>query len=118
MLEFLGEPQHLLRILCGVWFVPHIVGKIKNFEKATGTFVAAGFKPGKPFIVATIALECLAVIGLVFNVFPQAAAACAVTVLLGAAYAVVRINGFKWRWQLMGPEFPLFWALACVVSAL
>jgi len=23
----------------------------------------------------------------------------------GASYAIVKINGFNWRWQKMGPEF-------------
>lgn len=108
----------LLRILCGIWFVPHLIGKIRNFDKATGTFEAAGLKPGKVFIVLTIVLELVAVAGMVFNIYPRIAAACAVVVLLGASYAVVRMNGFRWRWQLMGPEFPIFWALACVLSVL
>lgn len=118
MPEFTLTPIDLLRILCGLWFLPHLVGKIRNFEKATKTFEAAGLKPGKPFIVLTIVLEVLAAVGMVFNIHPRWAAACAVAVLLGAAYAVVRINGPRWRWQLMGPEYPIFWALACIVSAL
>ena len=107
----------LLRILCGAWFIPHLVGKVRNFQKATGTFEAAGLKPGKVFIVLTIALEVLAAAGMVCDVFPRLATACALVVLLGAAYAVVRVNGLRWRWQLMGPEFPIFRALACIVSA-
>jgi putative oxidoreductase len=46
------------------------------------------------------------------------ATGCAIVVLLGASYAVVKINGVRWRWQQMGPEFPLFWALASLISAL
>lgn len=118
MPEMTIVPIDLLRILCGVWFLPHLIGKIGNFDKATQTFEKAGLKPGKLFIVVTVMLELLATIGLVFNIHPRLAAACAVAVLLGATYAVVRINGLHWRWQLMGPEYPLFWALACIVSAL
>lgn len=118
MPEFASSTADLLRVLCGIWFVPHLIGKIRNFEKATGTFEAAGLKPGKVFLVLTITLEALAAVGLVFNIYPRLAAACALVVLLGAAYAVVRINGWRWRWQLMGPEFPLFWALATLLSAL
>ena len=107
----------LLRILCGIWFLPHLVGKILNFNKATGTFETAGLKPGKLFLVLTLLLESLAMAGMVLNVYPNAAAACGVVVLVGAAYAVVRINGFNWRWQFQGPEYPLFWALACALIA-
>jgi putative oxidoreductase len=35
---------------------------------------------------------------------------------MGAAYAVVKINGFNWRWQKQGPEYMVFWAVACVLS--
>ena len=111
-------PMEVLRIVCGIWFIPHLVGKIRNFEKATKTFENAGLKPGKVFIVITVVLELLATTGLVFNLHPRLAAACGAAVLVGAAYAVVPINGFHWRWQLMGPEYPLFWALACIVSTL
>ncbi|MDG4854490.1 MULTISPECIES: DoxX family membrane protein [unclassified Mesorhizobium] len=112
------QPQDCLRILCGVWFLPHLIGKVRNFEKAPVTFEKAGLKPGKAFLVLTIVLEVLAALGMIFNVYSKAATGCAIVVLLGAAYAVVKINGAKWRWQQMGPEFPLFWALACLISAL
>lgn len=111
-------PQDLLRILCGIWFLPHLIGKIRNFTKAQGTFRAAGLEPAKLFLVLAILLETLATIGLVFGIYPQIAAACGVVVLLGAAYAVVRINGNNWRWQFQGPEYPLFWALVCVLSVI
>jgi putative oxidoreductase len=29
---------------------------------------------------------------------------------------VLKINGFNWRWQKQGPEYMVFWALACVLS--
>ena len=112
------QPQDYLRILCGVWFLPHLMGKIRNFEKAPGTFEKAGLRPGKAFLILTIVLEVLAAVGMVFNIYPRVATGCAIVVLLGASYAVLKINGVKWRWQQMGPEFPLFWALACLISAL
>ncbi|WP_201840466.1 DoxX family protein [Microvirga zambiensis] len=110
------DPVGLLRILCGVWFVPHLVGKLLNYEKAAGTFSAAGFRPGTLFVGLTIAMEAVATVGLVFGFYPHFAAVLAVVVLLGASYAVIKINGLNWRWQKMGPEFPLFWALICVVT--
>jgi putative oxidoreductase len=119
MMTILGlSALELLRILCGIWFLPHLIGKVRNFEKASGTFERAGLKPGKMFLVLTLVLEALALVGLTFDIYPKAAAACGVVVLLGAAYAVVRINGFNWRWQFQGPEYPLFWAIACALTTL
>ncbi len=106
----------LLRILCGAWFIPHAVGKAVNVARASQTFDKAGFRPGRLFVVLTICLEVLAGAGLVLGIRPRLAAALAVVVLLGAAYAVIRINGWHWRWQKQGPEYMLFWAAACVLS--
>ena len=39
-------------------------------------------------------------------------------VLAGASFAVVRIHGWNWRWNRQGPEFMIFWSLACVLSVL
>lgn len=109
-------PSDLLRILCGVWFAPHCVGKLRNVGPASQTFDKAGFRPGRAFVYITIALELVAGAGLVTGVFAPAAAALAVVVLAGASYAVVKINGFNWRWQKQGPEFMVFWAVVCVLS--
>jgi putative oxidoreductase len=106
----------VLRVLCGLWFIPHLIGKATHYARAAGTFEAAGFRPGRVFVGATIALELAAGIGLVFGVYPRLAALCAVAVLLGAGYAVVRINGWNWRWQKLGPEYPIFWAIACLLT--
>ncbi len=111
-------PMALLRIICGVWFAPHCIGKLRNMAPASQTFEKAGFRPGRVFLILTVILEFLAGIGLVFNVYRQAAAALAVIVLAGASYAVVKINGFNWRWQKQGPEYMAFWAIACILSAL
>jgi putative oxidoreductase len=111
------EPLDWLRVLCGAWFVPHIIGKLLNFEAAAAnTFTKAGLRPARMFVVATLFLEIAATVGLVFGIQPRIAAICAVIVLMGAAYAVVKINGFNWRWQKQGPEYMVFWAVACVLS--
>lgn len=108
----------ILRILCGLWFLPHLYGKSMNFSKATGTFEQAGFRPAKVFLSLTICIEALACVGLVFGIYPRLAAWLGVFVLVGASYAIVKINGFNWRWQKMGPEFPIFWALVCALTTL
>jgi putative oxidoreductase len=112
------DPLTILRILCGAWFLPHCVGKLRNIGPASQTFAKAGFRPARAFVIITIVLETFAGIGLVAGIFEQVAAGLAVTVLLGASYAVLKINGLNWRWQRQGPEFMLFWACACVLSVI
>lgn len=106
----------VLRIMCGVWFVPHCIGKLRNIGPASQTFEKAGLRPARAFVILTIALELLAGAGLVLGVYPRLAAALAVVVLLGASYAVVKINGYNWRWQKHGPEFMIFWSVVCALS--
>ncbi|APO79544.1 DoxX family protein (plasmid) [Rhizobium etli 8C-3] len=107
-----------LRILCGVWFIPHLIGKGLHYKKAGGTFEAAGLKPGTLFVGLALVAETCATVGLVFSIYPRVAAVFGALVLVGAAYAVVKINGLNWRWQKMGPEYPIFWALLCLLTAL
>lgn len=116
-MEFFSiDPLIVLRVICGVWFVPHCIGKMRNIERASETFAKAGLKPGRAFVVITIIAEVFAGLGLVLGIQQQLAAGLAVVVLIGASYAVLKINGFNWRWQKQGPEYMLFWAMACVLS--
>lgn len=111
-----GDALALLRVLCGVWFAPHALGKARHIERASQTFDKAGFRPPRLFVVTTICVEVLAGTGLVLGIYPRVAAGLAVLVLVGAAYAVLKINGWNWRWQKQGPEYMLFWAAACVIA--
>lgn len=112
------DPQDLLRILCGIWFIPHAVLKVKNAPLAQETFANVGLKPGGLFLALTVAMELVAAAGLVFNIYPRIAAGLAVVVLLGASYAVLRMHGWNWRWNRSGPEYMVFWSLACVLAVL
>ena len=69
MLNYLlSEPLTALRILCGLWFLPHAMGKMFNVERAAATFDKSGFRPARLFVVVTVALELLAATGLVFGI--------------------------------------------------
>ena len=112
------SPQDLLRILCGVWFLPHAALKVKNAALAKQTFAKVGLRPGALFLSLTVAMELVAAAGLIFGIMPRIAAFLAIVVLAGASYAVVRMHGWNWRWNRNGPEFMVFWSIACVISVL
>ena len=112
------DPQDLLRILCGAWLLPHAVLKLKNAQLAQHTFANVGLKPGALFLALTIAMEIVAAAGLVLNIYPRPAAALAVIVLMGASYAVLRMHGWNWRWNKSGPEYMVFWSLACILAVI
>lgn len=113
----LSDPLVILRILCGVWFIPHCVGKMRNIDAAAmNTYKKAGFPYPHAWVLVTIALEMIAATGLILGIHARVAAAVAVVVLMGAAFAVIKINGFVWRWQKQGPEYMIFWSIACVLA--
>ncbi|MGF7172100.1 putative oxidoreductase [Sphingobium xanthum] len=112
------DPQDLLRIMCGAWFLPHAALKLKNATLAQHTFSNVGLNPGWAFLALTIVMELIAAAGLILNIYPQPAAALAVFVLMGATYAVLRMHGWNWRWNKNGPEYMIFWSLACILAVI
>jgi putative oxidoreductase len=87
---------NILRIICGAFFIPHIVGKI-TVPATLDFFVAAGFKP--PAVWMYIA----GAIGFIH--------------LLVAAAATYRIKNC-WIWVIGGVEYCIFWAICCLVVAM
>jgi putative oxidoreductase len=109
---------NILRVACGAFFVPHIVGKYKEREFTLGFFSKAGFHPPETFIWLALALECVIATALILDVMTTAAALVAAAFLLVAAAAVWRVSGGRWFWNLGGYEYTVFWAIACLVVAL
>lgn len=110
----------VLRLICALFFFPHIYFKIVGSPPpALGFFVQAGFRPpGLYMKIATVA-ESLAALGLLFGIYTQWAALLGVATLTVAAIAVCFFNrSLKWLWNLGGMEFPVFWAIACLAVAL
>jgi putative oxidoreductase len=107
---------NILRIMCGAFLIPHIVGKF--FEPAAlNFFKAAGFKPASTWMYLAGAVELVLAVGLIFGIYTQYVAAVAVLHLLVAAAATYKVTG-KWLWNIGGIEYCVFWALACLVVAM
>lgn len=107
---------NILRIMCALFFIPHIVGKFTE-PKALELFGAFGFKPPRFWLYAAGVIEVVLTIGLFFAIFTRVVAAIAAVHLLVAAGATYRHNP-KWLWHIGGVEYCVFWALACIVVAM
>lgn len=110
------SPMSIVRILCGIWFIPHIIAKLRDVGFAAQNFEKAGFKPARFFVFLAVCIETIAALGLIFCILPKVAALFASVILLGAAYATVRIGGINWAWHRFGMEYLLFWMLICNLS--
>lgn len=110
----------LLRVICGLFFLPHMYFKVVgNPPPAMGFFTTAGFRPAGLFMRLALVVEALAAFGLILGILTPWAALLGALNLLIAAVAVCFFNrSVKWLWNLNGMEFPIFWALSCVVVAM
>lgn len=110
----------LLRVMCGLFFIPHIWFKIVGSPPpALGFFKLAGFRPPAFFMNVAMVVESVAAVCLVLGIYTQWVALLAAASLSVAAIAVCFANrAVKWLWNLGGMEFPVFWALACLAVAM
>jgi putative oxidoreductase len=107
---------NILRIICGAFFIPHIWAKF-FVPEALGFFVAAKFRPPAAWMYTAFVVEIVLATGLILAIYPFYVALVAAIHLTVAAIAVYRVTG-KWLWNIGGCEFPLFWAICCVVVAM
>lgn len=108
----------LLRIICGLFLLPHAAGKIRFKGPVTGFFEAAGLKPAGLFVTFGLVFEVIAGLALILGVFTQIFAILTAVFMLVALYANNKVNKGKWLWNIGGSEYPVFWGLCCVIVAL
>ena len=107
---------NILRIICALFFVPHIVGKI-TVPATLGFFTAAGFKPPATWMYVAGTIETALAICLLFGIYLQYVAFIAFIHLLVAAAATYKVTK-SWIWVIGGIEYCAFWSLACIVLAM
>jgi putative oxidoreductase len=113
----LSNAFNILRIACGVFFIPHIIGKF--FEPAAlNFFVAAKFNPPVVWMYVAGGIEVVLALGLILGILVPYVATLAAIHLAVAAVAVYRVSEGKWLWNIGGCEYPVFWAICCVVVAM
>jgi putative oxidoreductase len=107
---------NILRIICGAFFIPHIVGKLM-VPATLDFFVKAGFKPPALWMYIAGAIETVLCIGLILGILTPYVAAIAVIHLLVAAAATYKVTKC-WIWVIGGVEYCIFWAICCLVVAM
>ena len=108
---------NILRLICGLFFIPHIYAKF-FVPEALGFFVAAKFNPPKAWMYVACMIEIIISVGLIFAILPFYAGVLGFIHLLVAAAAVARVTGGKWLWNIGGYEYCVFWAISCLVVAM
>ena len=107
---------NVLRIICGLFFIPHVVGKFT--EPATlNFFKAAKFNPPATWMYIAGGIETCLTIGLVFDIYTKYVAAIAAFHLFVAGAATYKVTG-KWIWVIGGIEYCAFWTICCIAVAM
>lgn len=114
----LSNGSNVLRIMCGAFLVPHLFVKFRSQEFVKEFMANAGLRPPVLWLYGAFAVEIVASIGLIFDIFTFYAAILTGIFLLVAALASWRVSQGKWMWNFGGAEYPLFWAVACFVVAM
>ena len=109
---------NILRIICGLFLVPHFVMKVKDIPGTIEVYRAWRLTPPAAWVYACLIIEAVGAIGLVFAIQTRYVAALVAVFLGVAAWACWRQSAGKWHWNFGGIEYPLFWALCCVVVAM
>jgi putative oxidoreductase len=113
----LSSGMDYLRVLCGLFLLPHLVVKFQSQAFVKGFMADAGLKPPTVWLYGAFAIEIATSIGLVFDIYTRYAAVLAGVFLLVASYASWRVSKGKWMWNFGGAEYPLFWAICCFIVA-
>jgi putative oxidoreductase len=113
----LTDGMNVLRLACGLFFLPHIYGKF-FVPEALGFFVAAGFKPPKVWLYTACVIEVVLAIGLILGIYPVFFGALGAVHLAIAGAAVLKVSDGKWLWNIGGAEYCFFWAIACAAVAM
>jgi putative oxidoreductase len=116
----LSNSMNVVRIICGLFFIPHVVGKFAAGGLSAGIvgfFAKAGFQPPELWVCVAALLESVTAVALVLGICTRYASLCAVALLLVAVYALQVTKGFGWTWNTGGYEYPVFWAIASISVA-
>jgi putative oxidoreductase len=89
---------NILRIICGLFFIPHIVGKI-TVPATLDFFVKAGFKPPATWMYIAGAIETVLCVGLFFDIYTRYIGIIAFIHLLVAAAATYKLTK-SWIWVI------------------
>lgn len=117
MTDDLANPLHLLALVCGLLFIPHILAAFTSRDAVVGFFQAAGFKPPLLFVSLAVMIETLVSISLIFRIWLPVGSAVAALFMFSAGAAAWKVSNRRWVWNLGGCEFHMFWGFCCALIA-
>jgi len=111
------RPMDAVRVLCGLFYVPHVIGKITGYAGTVAFFAKAGFQPPAFFVLLAMVMEAVCAIGLILGIGTKYLGVVSAGLMAVAAYAIVATRGLGWFWAGGGIEYLVFWGVMSLAVA-
>jgi putative oxidoreductase len=108
--------MNLLRLICALFFIPHIIGKF-TVPQALQFYIEVGFKPPKFWMYLAGAIETVLTTALLLDFHTAIFGFLAFIHLMVAGASIYKWKK-SWIWVIGGMEFCIFWAICCLVVAM
>src|SRR2546421_12830814 len=65
----LSEPVVIVRLMAGLFYIPHILFKLMGFSASVAAFGRMGFEPALYWLLLAVLVETICVVGLTLNLY-------------------------------------------------
>ncbi|MBE9603609.1 DoxX family protein [Acetobacteraceae bacterium H6797] len=114
----LSEPMNVIRLMAGLFYLPHILFKLNGMAGSMAFFTKAGLVPAPLFLGLALLTESLSFLCLTFGLFTRWAGLMSAGCMLVAVYATAATKGLGWTWNTGGVEYLVFWGVASLMISL
>jgi putative oxidoreductase len=117
----LTKMENIIRIACGVFYLPHVAGKFAAFgvlnPPIVKFFAAAGLSPPEVWVYIAAVSELSVAIALTLGICTRFASLGSAALMAVAVYSLQVVKGFGWTWNTGGYEYPVFWGICSLALA-
>jgi len=113
----LTNPIVVVRLMAGLFYIPHIVFKLTGFAGSLAAFSKMGFEPALFWLSLAILTESLCAIGLTFNLYTRYVGLMSAGTMALAVYGTFATKGVHWMWNFGGVEYLVFWGVTSLALA-
>jgi putative oxidoreductase len=111
------NPINVIRIMAGLFYVPHVLFKVTGFAGSLLAFQKMGFEPPLFWVSLAILTETVCAVGLTFNLYTRYVGLMSAGTMVLAAYGTFATKGVHWMWNFGGIEYLVFWGVASLALA-
>jgi putative oxidoreductase len=114
----LTNPIVVVRLMAGLFYVPHVLFKLMGFSASVAAFGKMGFDPPLYWLLLAIVTETICAIGLTLNLYTRYIGLMSAGTMALAVYGTFATKGVHWMWNFGGVEYLVFWGVASLALAI